>query len=50
MGHGGVLDPDARGWAGEGPWAVVDADGQLLAVYERRAGGWAKPALVLVPR
>ena len=32
--------------AGEGPFAVLDDDAQLLAVYERRGGG-VKPAVVL---
>lgn len=31
---------------GDGPWAVVDEDGTLLAVYERH-GPQAKPAVVL---
>ena len=31
---------------GEGPFAMIDADGALLAVYERR-GGAVKPAVVL---
>ena len=29
------------------PWAVVDGEGTLLAVYERHRGGTAKPAVVL---
>ena len=32
-----------------GPWAVVDERGVLLAVYERRAPGTVKPAVVLMP-
>ncbi len=32
--------------AGAGPFAVVDEDDALLAVYERRGGG-VKPAVVL---
>jgi tRNA pseudouridine55 synthase len=32
---------------GDGPWGVLDADGDLVAVYEP-AGGGAKPAVVLV--
>ena len=31
---------------GEGPFAMIDGDGTLLAVYERR-GGAVKPAVVL---
>jgi tRNA pseudouridine55 synthase len=34
-------------WAGDGPWAVFDAAGTLLAVYEPFRGGEAKPAVVL---
>lgn len=41
--HGRVLPPFAEG---TGPWAVVDADGALLAVYERH-GESVKPAVVL---
>jgi tRNA pseudouridine55 synthase len=33
-------------FAGEGPWAVVGPDGELLAMYEAHKGG-AKPAVVL---
>ena len=50
VGHGGLLDPAARQWAGEGPWAVLDGDGDLLAVYERLPDGRAKPSVVLAPR
>jgi tRNA pseudouridine55 synthase len=41
--HGRLLEP----FEGVGPWAVVDADQQLLAMYERH-GSTAKPAVVLV--
>jgi tRNA pseudouridine55 synthase len=41
--HGRVLEP----FDGEGPWAVVDEDEHLLAMYER-FGQAAKPAVVLV--
>ncbi len=34
-------------WDGEGPWAVFDGRGQLLAVYEAFGDGQAKPAVVL---
>ena len=44
--YGKVLDVD---WAGDGPWAVLDGGGALLAVYERYADGRAKPAVVLAP-
>lgn len=46
VGVGKVLDPD---WPGDGPWAVLDPAGVLLAVYERYAGDRAKPAVVLAP-
>jgi tRNA pseudouridine55 synthase len=34
-------------WQGEGPWAVSDRVGRLLAVYEAFRDGQAKPAVVL---
>jgi hypothetical protein len=34
--------------AGDGPWAVLAPDGELLAVYEPRNTLQAKPAVVLV--
>jgi hypothetical protein len=40
--NGRVLDA----WPGDGPWAVFDGSGELLAVYES-FGGQAKPAVVL---
>ncbi len=46
--HGRVLELDRLGVAGEGPWAVHDVDGGLLAVYERFRSG-AKPAVVVAP-
>jgi tRNA pseudouridine55 synthase len=45
--HGKVLDRDRLGIAGEGPWAMVGADGTLLAVYETYKALTAKPAVVL---
>ena len=33
--------------AGDGPWAVVGPDGDLLAVYESFRTGEAKPAVVV---
>ena len=45
--HGRVLDLDALGAAGEGPWAVLGPAGDLLAVYEPYGGGRAKPAVVM---
>ena len=49
VGHGKVLDRQALGVpdGGEGPWAVVDAGGRLLAVYQGHGEGRAKPAVVL---
>ena len=40
--NGRVLDA----WTGDGPWAVFDTTGELLAVYEAFRGQ-AKPAVVL---
>ena len=42
VGNGRVLDA----WDGDGPWAVFDRAGELLAVYEQFRGQ-AKPAVVL---
>jgi len=50
VGHGAVLRRDEVGMAGDGPWAVVDDDGALLAVYESRADATAKPSVVLAGR
>ena len=44
---GKVLAPADLGVAGEGPWAVLDAEGALLAVYEGHGEGRAKPSVVL---
>ena len=43
VGNGRMLDT----WAGDGPWAVSDGRGRLLAVYEASAEGRAKPAVVM---
>jgi tRNA pseudouridine55 synthase len=45
--HGKVLDAAALGVDGEGPWAVVAAEGDLLAVYEPYGEGRVKPAVVV---
>lgn len=52
--HGKLLDrtrvglrPGAEDGADEGPWAVVDVPGQLLAVYEPHRSGAIKPSVVL---
>lgn len=44
VGFGKVLD---GGWPGDGPWAVHDGEGRLLAVYERYGETRVKPAVVL---
>jgi tRNA pseudouridine55 synthase len=48
--HGAVLARDAGPFAGDGPWAVLDGEGSLLAVYEARDGERAKPSVVLPGR
>jgi tRNA pseudouridine55 synthase len=45
--HGRVLDDDAVGLTGDGPWAVVDGEGTLLAVYGRHRGATVKPGVVM---
>lgn len=45
--HGRVFDDEALGVAGDGPWAVVDGEGALLAVYERHRGATIKPGVVM---
>jgi tRNA pseudouridine55 synthase len=47
--HGRVLPETRLGVSGAGPWAVLGADGALLAVYEPHRAGDAKPRVVLVP-
>ena len=47
VGHGRVFDDGALGVTGDGPWAVVDGEGTLLAVYERHRGGTVKPGVVI---
>jgi tRNA pseudouridine55 synthase len=47
VGHGKLLPRDELGARGEGPWAVVDTAGQLLAMYEVRDDHTLKPAVVL---
>jgi len=44
---GKVLERDELAVTGEGPWAVVGPDGELLAVYEPFRGTTAKPLLVI---
>lgn len=45
--NGRVLERDRLGATGEGPWAVVGADGTLLAVYEPHRGTTVKPGVVI---
>jgi tRNA pseudouridine55 synthase len=50
--HGRVLPVDPlfvgpAAAAGDGPWGVCDADGTLLAVYQRNGPDRVKPAVVL---
>ena len=46
--HGRVLDRSQFSVApGDGPWALLDDDGGVLAVYEAHRGGTAKPVVVL---
>jgi tRNA pseudouridine55 synthase len=51
VGHGATFAAPALvgGDDAPGPFAVVDDQGALLAVYERRGGG-VKPAVVLAPQ
>ncbi len=44
--HGRFLDPAALGLDGEGPWAVLDRSGALVAVCRLQAGR-VRPAVVL---
>jgi tRNA pseudouridine55 synthase len=45
--HGKVLPTEVLGVAGDGPWAVLDGAGALLAVYEPHRAGTVKPGVVL---
>lgn len=45
--HGRVLETSQLGVSGTGPWAVLDAEGELLAIYTAHGEGRAKPAVVL---
>jgi tRNA pseudouridine55 synthase len=46
--NGKVLPADVLiGGIGDGPWAVLDEAGELLAVYEPHRDGTVKPAVVL---
>jgi len=47
--HGRVLPRAAAGATGEGPWALFDEDGRLLAVYGAYPGGRMRPFAVVHP-
>jgi tRNA pseudouridine55 synthase len=47
IGRGLALDRVPIGAVGDGPWAMVDRDGSLLAVYEATGTDRIKPAVVL---
>ena len=47
--HGKQLSLEVLGATGLGPWAVLDPEGDLLAVYEPHRTGTAKPSVVLRP-
>lgn len=48
VGHGKVLTMDDR-FLGTGPWAIVDGEGRLLAMYVAHRAGTAKPDVVVAP-
>lgn len=45
--HGRVMSREEAGMQGDGPWAVLDRAGSLLAVYGDHGAGRVKPAVVL---
>ena len=45
--HGRVLPRQLVGATGDGPWAMFDGSGQLLAVYEAYAADRMKPTVVV---
>ncbi len=47
---GRPLDRVPLGATGDGPWALVDGTGRLLAVYERTVAHRIRPAVVLASR
>jgi tRNA pseudouridine55 synthase len=47
VGHGLPLDRVPLGAVGDGPWAMVDGRGTLLAVYEATGTDRIKPAVVI---
>jgi len=49
VGFGKVLPAERLGAAGDGPWAVFDGAGALLAVYVAHRDGTVKPDVVVAP-
>lgn len=47
VGHGKVVDRKVLGVDGDGPWAVTDQGGALLAVYASHKAETVKPEMVL---
>jgi len=47
LGSGKVLARSHLDVEGDGPWAVVDADGKLLAMYESHRDDTVKPAVLI---
>jgi tRNA pseudouridine55 synthase len=45
--NGKVLEREQLGASGDGPWAVLDGKGALLAMYEAHRGTTVKPAVVV---
>ncbi len=47
VGHGKVLDRAAIGVGGDGPWALFDAAGSLVAIGEAKGSDRVRPAVVI---
>jgi tRNA pseudouridine55 synthase len=47
--HGKVMPVERLAVEGDGPWAVLDTEGRLLAVYQPHRSGSVKPAVVIAP-
>jgi tRNA pseudouridine55 synthase len=50
IGHGKVLEATELGVTAPGPWAILGAGGDLLAVYQAHGRGLAKPVVVMAPQ
>jgi tRNA pseudouridine55 synthase len=50
IGHGRRLAADPMQWQGDGPWAVLDPRGELVAMYERADATTVRPLVVLAGR